>query len=64
MLEAIRARQFTYIIVDPDSDGFIVPLLAEAYGYVHVGPLFPPEDVYWAWRTGWAPKAEVYARPD
>jgi hypothetical protein len=64
LAEAIRARQFTYIIVDPDSDGFIVPLLAEAYGYVHVGPLFPPEDVYWAWRTGWAPKAEVYARPD
>jgi hypothetical protein len=20
--------------------------------------------VYWAWRTGWAPKVEVYARPD
>jgi len=61
---AIRARQFTYLIVDPDSDGFIVPQLADAYGYVHVGSLFPTEDVYWAWRTGWAPRVEVYARPD
>jgi hypothetical protein len=61
---ALAARRYTYLIVNPDNDGFIVPQLANAYGYVDIGPLFPPQDVYWAWRTGWAPKVEVYARPD
>ena len=61
--EALRERRFTYVIVDPDSNVFIVPQLAEKYGYQYVGPLFPPGDKYWDWRTGWAPKADVYARP-
>jgi 4-amino-4-deoxy-L-arabinose transferase-like glycosyltransferase len=60
---AVVNRQFTYLIVNPDIDGFIVPQVARAYGYVDLGPLFPPGDIYWSWRTSWAPKAEVYARP-
>jgi hypothetical protein len=63
LARALRERRFTYLIVNPDLDGFIVPLLADAYDYVHVGPLFPPGDKYWEWRTGWAPKAELYVRP-
>ena len=39
---------------DANNDGF----------YVDAGPLFPPGDKYWDWRTGWSPKAEVYARRD
>ena len=61
--EALQARRFTYIIVDPDVAAAVVTELASAYGYKDVGPLFPPGDVYWAWRTGWAPRAEVYALP-
>lgn len=61
---ALVQRRFTYLIVDPDNSAAIVPLLADAYGYEHVGPLFPEGDIYWAWRTGWAPKADVYVRPD
>jgi hypothetical protein len=60
---ALVARRFTYVIVNPDIDGFIVPLLATDYGYDDIGPLFPSGDVYWSWRTSWAPRAEVYARP-
>jgi hypothetical protein len=60
---AIVGRRYTYLIVNPDVDGFIVPQLATIYGYIDVGPLFPSGDIYWSWRTGWAPKAEVYARP-
>lgn len=61
---ALKARRFTYVIVNPDLDGFIVPQLCDAYGYVDAGPLFPSTDKYWEWRTGWVPKAEVYVRPD
>ena len=60
---ALSARRFAYVIVDPDIAAAVVTELATAYGYKHVGPLFPPGDVYWAWRTSWAPRAEVYARP-
>lgn len=61
---ALVQRRFTYLIVDPDNSAAIVPLLADAYGYERVGPLFPEGDIYWAWRTGWAPKADVYVRPN
>jgi hypothetical protein len=59
---ALLAKRYTYVIVNPDSDGFIVPQLAAAYGYEYVGPLYPSDDVYWQWRTGWAPKVDVYVR--
>lgn len=62
--DALREGRFTYLIVDPENDGFIVPQLADAYDYVDVGQLFPPGDDYWRWRTHWVPKVEVYARPD
>ena len=61
--EALQARRFSYIIVDPDVAAAIITEAAAAYGYKDVGPLFPAGDVYWAWRTGWAPRAEVYALP-
>ena len=61
--EALQARRFSYIIVDPDVAAAIITEAAVAYGYKDVGPLFPAGDVYWAWRTGWAPRAEVYALP-
>ena len=60
---AVAERRLTYVIVDPDKSGFIVPQLANAYGYKDAGPLFPEGDVYWAWRTGWSPKAELYMPP-
>ncbi|GAC1316294.1 MAG: hypothetical protein NVSMB2_09010 [Chloroflexota bacterium] len=60
---ALAQRRFTYLIVDPDNSASIVPLLADAYGYERVGWLFPEGDVYWAWRTGWAPKADLYVKP-
>lgn len=64
LARALMSRRFTYVIVNPDIDGFIVPQLASDYGYKDVGPLFPPSDVYWSWKTSWAPRAEVYVRPD
>jgi hypothetical protein len=60
---ALQERRFTYLIVDPDVNAPMVVNLATELGYQHVGPLFPPNDVYWLWRTGWSPRAEVYARP-
>jgi hypothetical protein len=61
--EALQGRRFTYLIVDPDVAAAVVTEVAAAYGYKDIGPLFPPGDVYWAWRTTWAPRAELYARP-
>jgi hypothetical protein len=60
---ALESRRFTYIIVNPEIDGFVVPELATAYEYRDVGPLFPSNDVYWQWRSTWAPKAELYVSP-
>jgi 4-amino-4-deoxy-L-arabinose transferase-like glycosyltransferase len=57
---AMAQRQVTYIVVDPENAASIVPTLAKDYGYRDVGPLFPPDDIFWAWRTAWTPKAEVY----
>ena len=34
----------------------------DAYGYEHVGSLFPDDDVYWAWRRGWTPKVDDVCR--
>jgi 4-amino-4-deoxy-L-arabinose transferase-like glycosyltransferase len=63
LAHALDQRQLTYVIVDPDNSASIVPILASHFGYRDAGPLFPPGDIYWAWRTGWAPKAEVYVPP-
>jgi hypothetical protein len=63
LAHALSERQLSYVIVDPDNEASIVPILAADFGYRDAGPLFPPGDIYWAWRTGWAPKAEVYVPP-
>jgi hypothetical protein len=64
-VEALVARHFTYVVIDPENSAIIVPLLTTGNGYVDVGPLFGEGDIYWSWRTGHGPpKPEVYARPD
>ncbi|MBV9544015.1 MAG: glycosyltransferase family 39 protein [Chloroflexi bacterium] len=63
LAHALSQRQLAYVIVDPDNEASIVPILAKDFHYQDAGPLFPPGDIYWAWRTGWAPKAEVYVPP-
>jgi hypothetical protein len=57
---ALEQRRFTYLIIDPDVAASILTDLATDFGYRDAGPLFPPGDIYWSWRTGWSPKAEVY----
>lgn len=57
---ALEAKRFTYVIVDPDVTARIETDLLEDFGYRDAGPLFPPGDIYWSWRTGWSPRAEVY----
>jgi hypothetical protein len=64
LANALVTRRFTYVLVDPNLNSSMVTLIADAYGYVPMGSLFPPGDKYWEWRTGWAPKIDVYARPD
>lgn len=65
LVQALIERRLTYVIIDPDNQAVGVPILAAAYGYVDVGPLFGEGDDFWRWRTGgWTPRAEVYARPD
>jgi len=63
-MQALLTRRVTYVIIDPDNSNVSVPILTTDYGYVDMGPLFPPSDDFWRWQTGWAPKAELYARPD
>jgi hypothetical protein len=60
----LATKRITYIVVDPGFNASMVTSLADAYGYVPLGSLFPPGDKYWEWRTGWSPKVDIYARPD
>jgi Dolichyl-phosphate-mannose-protein mannosyltransferase len=57
---ALLERRYDYVVLDPDSFMYFIKGWVEGAGYVHVGPLFPPDDQFWAWRSGRTPKAEVY----
>ena len=61
--DALKERRFTYVIIDPDSDVFIVPRLAKEYGYQYVGRLVSARRQVLGLAHSWAPKADVYARP-
>jgi hypothetical protein len=57
---ALRAREYNYVVLDPESAWTFFKGAAEQSGFVDQGPLFPDGDEFWLWRTGQTPKAEVY----
>jgi Dolichyl-phosphate-mannose-protein mannosyltransferase len=61
---ALAAQRFTYVLVDPSLSQFFVAGPAKDNGYVDVGPLFPPSDEFFLWRTGWLPQPELLVRKD
>jgi hypothetical protein len=61
---ALAEQRFTYVLVDPSLSQFFVAGPAKDNGYVDVGPLFPPDDQYFLWRTGWLPQPELLVRKD
>jgi 4-amino-4-deoxy-L-arabinose transferase-like glycosyltransferase len=58
--QALRAREYDYVLLDPTSDAFFLKGDVEQSGYVDSGPLFPPDDEFYLWKTGAAPDARVY----
>jgi hypothetical protein len=58
--QALLARRYDYVLLDPTSDAFFLKGTVEQSGYVDSGPLFQPNDEFYLWRTGAAPDARVY----
>jgi hypothetical protein len=58
--EALREHQFDYILLEPQSNAFYLRGAVESNGYVDAGPLFPPGDQYYLWKSALEPDAHVY----
>jgi len=58
---ALVHRQYDYVIWDPGYlDAFVIKSRVEQAGYVDAGPLFPPGDDFYNWKTGTTPEVEEY----
>jgi hypothetical protein len=60
LADALRARRYDYVLLDPTSNAFFLKGAAEDNGYVDSGPLMPAGDEFYLWRTGLTPDAHVY----
>ena len=58
--ERLVQREYDYVVLDPDSQWFFFSGAVKSAGYVDVGPLFPPNDEFWLWRTSISPRSELY----
>lgn len=58
---ALARREYDYVIWDPGYlDALVIKSRVEGAGYVDAGPLFPPEDQFYLWKTGTTPEVEEY----
>lgn len=57
----LSARHFTYVVLD-QKDCCLHDLVL-AHGYVDGGPLFPPDDEFYLWKSWRTPDERLYAAP-
>jgi hypothetical protein len=58
---ALARREYDYVIWDPGYlDALVIKSRVEGAGYVDAGPLFPPDDQFYLWKTGTTPEVEEY----
>ena len=55
---AFQSRKYDYVLTEHEV--FVPGGALEGSGYVQVGPLFPPNDEFWLWTSGWTLAADVY----
>jgi hypothetical protein len=58
--QALHEHQFDYVLLEPQTNAFYLRSAVEGNGYVDAGPLFPPGDQYYLWKTALEPDAHVY----
>jgi 4-amino-4-deoxy-L-arabinose transferase-like glycosyltransferase len=58
--DRLSRREYDYVVVDPESQWFFVSGALRDANYADAGPLFPPDDDFWRWGGGTAPRSEVY----
>ena len=56
---ALDERRYRYVVVDVTDCCLASTLLA--HGYVEAGPLFPPDDVFFEWKSWRTPEERLYA---
>jgi hypothetical protein len=61
--QRLAAHDFRYVVVE-DTNVCCWADVAASYGYRDVGPLFPPSDVFYAWKSTRTPEPELLAAPD
>jgi Glycosyltransferase family 87 len=59
--DALAARRYPRVVVDPEFPAFFISDVAKDQHYTLQGPLFPPNDEFWSWRSSRTPRADVYA---
>ena len=57
---ALRQHQYDYVLLEPQSNAFYLKGAVEGSGYVDAGPLFPPGDQFYLWKTALTPDAHLY----
>jgi Dolichyl-phosphate-mannose-protein mannosyltransferase len=60
--EQLAAHQFRYVVVY-DKTMCCFADVAASYGYRDMGPLFPPGDVFYEWKSSRTPEPELLAAP-
>ncbi|MBV9170713.1 MAG: glycosyltransferase family 39 protein, partial [Chloroflexi bacterium] len=59
----LAAHRFRYVVLY-DKSSCCFEDMAASYGYRDVGPLFPPGDVFYEWKSSRTPAPELLAAPD
>jgi hypothetical protein len=59
--DRLAARQYRYVVMYDKACCLNDDLAAT--GYVDLGPLFPPDDVFYEWKSWRTPEPELYAAP-
>jgi 4-amino-4-deoxy-L-arabinose transferase-like glycosyltransferase len=58
--QALAQRRYDYVLLEPQSNAFYLKAAVEGSGYVDTGPLFPPGDEFYLWKTSLTPDAHLY----
>ena len=57
---ALAERRFDYVLLEPQSNASYLKAALESTGYIDTGPLFPPDDQFYLWKTPLTPDAHLY----
>jgi hypothetical protein len=59
----LSQHEYDYVLLEPQSNAFYLKAAVQANGYQDAGPLFPPGDQFYLWKSPLTPDAHLYRRP-